>query len=437
MFGDAERPSRARAQQDAALRAYIRHQIYPYSAFNRVRLTAAGIGAGGIRSRRDLDKVAPVAWSEIGDGDDAILRPQPLTITRLGNPTLAFSVLFARLLRRGGELNRTVIDPAYKPIHWIIQQGVPVGMSANDLERLSEIGRRWLESARVRSTDIIASLIPASGGLDYWQLVAGARRAGVGVAYLDTAPQVSDVVRVRPSVVVGRAEDIIALARRAGGEASRALEAVHTVLVTGDLLSDEDRATIQRLLGYDVTVIGAWAPDGVRALWAECHGADGYHVWPAAEVVDIVDADSGEPLREGETGEVVWTALGWAGTVVVRLRTGVRASLNEAQCDACGRTTPRLVPEKSIANFSAVLEGHPGVAAWQGELSRRNGDDELVVFLTPSRPGHPGRLIRDLDARMQSTKAPIQFVVLTSEALEKRLAAHDNNLVVDTRPVLP
>jgi hypothetical protein len=236
-------------------------------------------------------------------------------------------------------------------------------------------------------------------------------------------------------VLAGRAEDVIALARYAGSQTSPALAAVHTVLVTGALLDDDSRSTILRLFGHDVAVLGAWAPDGVRALWAECRDGEGYHTWPAAEIVDVVDPATLEPVPAGEQGELVWTALGWAGTVVIRLRTGVRAVLDESQCRACGRTTPRVIPVKSVANFASVLDTHPGVAAWQGELDRRNGDDELVVFFTPSRPGHPGRLIRDLDARLQSTKAPAQFVVLTADAMERRLFANGNNRVVDKRPL--
>ena len=416
------------------LRAYIRRQIYPYSAFNRSRLTAAGIGVAGIRSRADLSKVVPVSWAEVGDGADLILRPQRITITRLGNPLFAFRVLFARLLGQGAALNRTVIDPVYRPIHWVVQQGVPVGMSANDLERLSEIGRRWLEAAGIRASDTIVSIMPA-GGLDYWQLAAGARRAGVGAAYLGTEPDLVDIARLQPTVLAGRAGDVIGLARDAGSHASPALSAVRTVFVTGDVVDEPTRATILRLLGHDVAVLGAWAPDGVRALWAECRGANGYHTWPAVEVIDVVDPHSGEPLPPGATGEIVWTALGWAGTTVIRLRTGVRAAVDDAPCSACGRTTPRIIPVRSAVNFGSILDGHPGVAAWQGELSRRNGDDELVVFVTPSRPGHPGRLIRELDVRLRSTLAPAQFVVLTPDALEKRLADNGNNRVIDKRPI--
>ena len=432
VFGDAERPARVRAQQEVALRAYMRREVYPYSAFNRARLIAANLGPGGVRRLRDLARIPPVLWSEVGDGADLVLRPQRVTVTRLGNASFAFRVLFARLLRRGAALNRYVIDPVYRPIHWLMQQGVAVGMSANDLERLSEIGRRWLEAAGVQSADVIVSVLP-EGSLDFWQLAGGARRAGVSSAFMTELPSLEDLVALAPTVLAGRADTILALARAAGAASSPALENVHTVLAVAEPLDDDWRAAITRLLGADVTVLGAWAPSGVRALWAECRGGEGYHTWPAAEIVEIVDPETLTPVPPGTRGEVVWTALGWAGTVTVRLRTGLHAVLDDAVCEACGRTNARLFPVKSSAPFETVLDAHPGVALWQGELRSRNGDDELVVFVSPARPGHPARLIYDLDARLRRTRAPAQFVILQPSDLEKRLAAHNHQRIVDLR----
>ena len=54
------------------------------------------------------------------------------------------------------------------------------------------------------------------------------------------------------------------------------------------------------------------------------------------------------------------------------------------------------------------------------------------MYLAPSRPGHPGRLIRELDAQLEPTR-PAQFIVLTADALARRLAEHSYQTVVDNR----
>src|ERR1043165_5332912 len=160
VLGDAERPSRVKIEQDRVLRAYIRRQVYPYSTANRNRLSTAGFGPFGVRKTEDLATLPPIAWSEVGDGSELLLRPHRISITKLGAPSLAVRVLFATLFGRRRALNQRVIEPIYKPLLWLVQDGVPVGLTALDIERLSELGRRWLESAGVGGADVIASIIP-------------------------------------------------------------------------------------------------------------------------------------------------------------------------------------------------------------------------------------------------------------------------------------
>ena len=150
---------------------------------------------------------------------------------------------------------------------------------------------------------------------------------------------------------------------------------------------------------------------------------------PHAEVIEIIDPLSGVVLNRAGHGEVVWTALGWKGTAFVRLRTGVYATLDESTCEACGRSTPRLRLASAEPPFATILNSHPGVSVWQAELRTVDGQEELVVFLTPTANGHPGRVLRELDHHLSVT----QFVVLDRRSLESRLADHDDVRVVDLR----
>jgi hypothetical protein len=265
----------------------------------------------------------------------------------------------------------------------------------------------------------------------------------------------------------------------------------HTVLAVDGPLSTEQRRRLEAgLVERGATVLSAWAAPGVRSLWTECRGHTGLHTTPSAEYVEVVDE------------EIVWTAIGWSGSVFVRLATGVRGALVRGTCEGCGRTTPRVVargvadapaapraepvrapvpveveeaeleeaeleeaeleeaeveadavgetagpsfapapePEPAYASaaplanggqpaFTRLLDGHPGVTTWQVELRTVGDEEEVLVFFSTAGPDGVVAVLTDLAEVVPAT----QFVVLPTEELSERLARHDDRQVVDLR----
>jgi phenylacetate-CoA ligase len=75
---------------------------------------------------------------------------------------------------------------------------------------------------------------------------------------------------------------------------------------------------------------------------AECIEArDGAHVNEDHFLVEVVDPESGEPLRDGTVGELVFTTLTKEALPLLRYRTGDLASLTREPCP-CGRTFARM-----------------------------------------------------------------------------------------------
>ena len=75
---------------------------------------------------------------------------------------------------------------------------------------------------------------------------------------------------------------------------------------------------------------------------AECHEAqDGLHIWEDHFYPEVIDPASGEPLPEGEEGELVLTTLTKEALPVLRYRTGDLTSLHYDTCE-CGRTMVRM-----------------------------------------------------------------------------------------------
>ena len=429
MLGDRERPTRTRSQQDRELARYLQRQVRGYSNHYRPILQKAQ-QEHSIRNRADLARLPLTSFDEVGDGRELVLRPDYDTISRYGGLELGARLLWARLWGRVEHLGRAVVDPAYKPVLWIVEDGVPIGSSAADLERLSELGRRWLETAGVVSSDVVVGILPPGPYLPFWELSLGARRGGLSSVFLEPTASSSAVARLQPSVLVGQPDDLVRLLEdaHATGDASR-LQDVRTIIAAGEPLDPAVRARLRQLAprrdGADV--VAAWAPRGVRSLWTECPGSTGLHTSPGVELLEVVD------------GEIVWTALGWTGSVFLRLRTGVYGSVDESTCPSCRRTTPRVlagaVEEGAVPvaaatpSFAQALDDHPGVAAWQAELRTVNGSEELIVFLSPRGSDHPGPVLRELVEHMDVT----QFVILDGDTLEQRLANYGGARIVDDR----
>ena len=432
MIGDFERPARRRVAQDRALALYLRNEVAPFSPRYGASLQATPVtGADGLAGVLPLTRVESLTPE---DTTDLVLHPMGESIAAHGSRGLRLRLRLAKWTRRVGAFNRTVVDPAYKPVHWLLAEGrMPFGYTATDVELLADIGRHQLDLAGVGPNDVLVGVLPPGPTVGFWQLSLGARRAGVPSLFLPAAPEPSpeDVARLRPNVLAGRPSDLVALLE-AGRAAGLSFASLHTLLAIGMPLDSAMRTRLAHLGGTvtrDATVVAAWAPPGVRAMWAECRGGVDVHTWPAAEVLELVDPLTGEVTARAD-GEVVYTPLGWHGTVVLRLRTGVYASLDDAPCVACGRTSPRVRLVPFLPPFVAVLDEHPEVDLWQAELRTVDGAEELVVFLTPRVSGaHPGRLLRELDRHLSVT----QFVVLERRALSARLRRSGDARGVDLR----
>lgn len=397
---------------------------------------ADALASRPVRSIADLAELPLSVLADEPDASSLVLRPTAERIAASGDRALRRRLWWARLTRRMGAFNRDEIEPRYKPIHWHLEAGagdpLPIGYSAVDLEHLGQLGAATLELAGVEPYDVVVSIARAAPTAAFWQLALGARRSGVSWTFLDpdsTSPRVA--AGLAPQVLVGAAADLLRLLE-AGRAEGLSFSALRTLVVVGEPLDASRRARLAELggsLARPAAVVSTWSPAGTRALWSECRDGTDVHTWPAFEVLEVVDPLSGAPLAPGVDGEIVYTPLGWAGTVVLRMRTGIYGCLDDTPCVACGRTTPRVRLVPLLPPFARILDEHPDVALWQAELRTVDGAEELIVFVSPRRTGHPGALLRELDRQLSVT----QFVVLERQALDARLRANGDARVLDLR----
>ena len=131
---------------------------------------------------------------------------------------------------------------------------------------------------------------------------------------------------------------------------------------------------------------------------SECLEArDGLHVHEDHFLVEVVDPDSGEPLGEGEEGELVFTTLVKEAMPMLRYRTGDIGSLTCEPC-VCGRTTARIrglrgrrddmITVRGVnlypSNVEHLLLSVPDVAPhYQLVVDRLGTMDEVTVHCEP------------------------------------------------------
>ena len=116
------------------------------------------------------------------------------------------------------------------------------------------------------------------------------------------------------------------------------------------------RHTIELKLGihaHDIYGLSEIMGPGV-ATDCQCHC--GLHVHEDHFLPEIVDEKTLKPLRDGMTGELVFSTLTKEGLPLIRYRTKDLTSIDHTPC-ACGRTTARIARFKGRSDDMLIIRG--------------------------------------------------------------------------------
>lgn len=91
-------------------------------------------------------------------------------------------------------------------------------------------------------------------------------------------------------------------------------------------------------------------------LFTECREQNGIHVWADQFLVEVIDPETGEPVADGERGELVITTLVKEALPLIRYRIGDITVLNWDECE-CGRTHPRIMRVLGRADDMLIVRG--------------------------------------------------------------------------------
>ena len=120
--------------------------------------------------------------------------------------------------------------------------------------------------------------------------------------------------------------------------------------------SEEMRQSIQETLGikaFDIYGLTELSGPGVAY---ECSAQDGMHINEDHFIAEVIDPDTGEPLPDGEQGELVFTAITKQAFPLLRYRTRDICVLSHAPC-SCGRTHVKMSKPRGRTDDMLIIRG--------------------------------------------------------------------------------
>jgi len=125
-----------------------------------------------------------------------------------------------------------------------------------------------------------------------------------------------------------------------------------------EVFSDSMKKKISSGLDIDVfDIYGMTESGGVGTLGMDCPAHDGIHVWEDQYILEIIDPKTGEPVDDGEEGELVFTSLTRQALPMIRFRTAdLTHVISRDRCE-CGRTHVRLAPITGRRDDMLIVKG--------------------------------------------------------------------------------
>jgi phenylacetate-coenzyme A ligase PaaK-like adenylate-forming protein len=423
--------------QDERLASYVREELYPFSAHYRRVFDEAGVDPGSVRSVADLARLPFTTKQDLLEAQtdparkrDFILVPGPRSI----KAHWPFGRKLALVL--GGGRAREALRYNYTPNFATFTTGrstepVVFTYTPHDLEVLGEATARMFDLIEVAATDErVINMMPFAPHLAFWAVTLGGFAKGVmvlptgGGKSMGTAGNLRLIERMKGTAIVGTPGFVYHMLR-SGNAKGTDFSSVRKVTLGAEKvppgLKIKMIECLQRGGAGEVVISGTYGFTEARMAWAECPApadeSPGYHLYPDLGVFEVVDPESGEPVGEGQDGELVYTGISGHGSVVCRYRTGdmVVGGLTWEPCPWCKRTLPRISSELrrvserhalsltkikgtlvDLSHMGTVLSEMRDVEEWQVVISKKNDDPHELDQLEVRVAARDGAQVEDL-----------------------------------------
>lgn len=468
-------------RQGEQLRRYLKRNIIPFSR----HYGPLARDLSRVRQVGDLRHIPFTTKQDVQAHPlDFILVPDRKILSRRPATIL-------QALRHGRHAVEESFEHEFRPSFMTFTTGrasqpMPFLYTNHDLHRLELAGKQIMQICGAKREMKMLNMFPYAPHLAFWQ----SHYAGTGFGVLmvssgggkvaGTEGNLRFIRQFSPDVLIGMPTFIYHVLQEAITHGVRCPQ-LAKIILGGEKVPEGMRRKLKALavqLGAkSVDVLSIYGFTEAKLAWPECtppEGAEsaGYHLFPEMGIVEIIDPKTGEPVGEGQPGEIVFTPLDARGTVVLRYRTGdlIAGGLVFEPCPHCGRILPRLVGEISrtseiremhldklkgtLVDFNQlehVLDNVDSIGTWQLELRKAHDDpldlDELILHVEKTSQASDSGLRQELNDRIASVAEmhPNRIVFETPEEMrrlqgvnhqlkEQRLVDHRPRLASETPP---
>ncbi len=298
---------------------------------------------------------------------------------------------------------------------------------------------RALFAAGVRPGDIVHNSFAYHLTPGGFMLEGGAHKLGCAVVPAgigNTEQQVDAIAHLRPSAYMGT-PDFLKILLDAAQKAGKDVSSIKRGLVSGAALPASLR---QELAGRGVAVLQCYATADAGVISYESPAREGMIVNETL-ILEIVKPGTGDPVPEGDVGEVVVTVFN-PDYPMIRLATGDMSAVLPG-VSPCGRTNMRIKGWMGRADQTTKVKGmfvHPGqvadIAKRHPELlrvrlavTRENEQDAMTLH---AECGAPGAGLSDAVAATLQAVTKLKGAV---KLVAPGTLPNDGKLIADERAV--
>lgn len=218
--------------------------------------------------------------------------------------------------------------------------------TANDLKNWANLMARSLFSAGLRDTDVFQNICGYglfTGGLGFQygieRLGALSIPAGAGNS-LRQIKLMQDYGTTSAHAIPSYLNRLYDVFKELNLDPRRDTK-LHTFVIGAEPHTEEQRRRIEEMFGVKAyNSFGLSEMNGPGVAF-ECTYQNGLHIWEDAYIVEILDPETLEPVKDGEIGELVMTTLDRTAMPLIRYRTRDLTRFLPGDC-SCGRTHRRL-----------------------------------------------------------------------------------------------